>query len=58
VKRLDDLLLQLKGLVYVRALLESWGAPADDVSAHTDAIECVRAELAELMVAQAGQLET
>jgi hypothetical protein len=48
MSRLDELVLQLKGLVYVRALLESRGAPAADVAAHTDAIESVRAELAEL----------
>ena len=49
MSRLDDLVLQLKGLVYVRALLESRGAPAVDVAAHTDAIERVRAELADLV---------
>jgi hypothetical protein len=49
LSRVDDLVLQLKGLVYVRALLESRGAPAADVAAHTDAIERVRAELAELV---------
>jgi len=49
VSRLDDLVLQLKGLVYVRALLETRGAPAADVAAHTDAIEQVRAELANLV---------
>jgi hypothetical protein len=54
LSRLDDLVLQLKGLVYVRALLESSGAPAADVSAHSDAIERVRAELAELVAAEAA----
>ncbi len=49
MSRLDDLVLQLKGLVYVRALLETRGAPAADVSAHTVAIERVRAELAKLV---------
>ena len=49
MSRLDDLVLQLKGLVYVRALLETRGAPAADVAAHTDAIERVQAELAELV---------
>jgi hypothetical protein len=53
VRRLDDLVLELKGLVYVRALLESSGAPAAEVSAHTEAIERVRAELAELVSAEA-----
>jgi len=49
MSRLDDLVLQLKGLVYVRALLETRGAPAADLATHTDAIESVRAELAELV---------
>ena len=49
MSRLDDLVLQLKGLVYVRALLETRGAPAADVDAHTDAIERVRAKLANLV---------
>jgi hypothetical protein len=52
VRRLDDLVLQLKGLVYVRALLESSSAPAAEVAAHTDAIERARAELAELAAAE------
>jgi hypothetical protein len=55
LSRLDDLVLQLKGLVYVRALLESSGAPAADVSAHADAIERVRAELAEVAAAQGAK---
>jgi hypothetical protein len=55
MRRLDDLVLQLKGLVYVRALLESRGAPADDVSAHAAAIERVRAELAELAAAEGAK---
>jgi hypothetical protein len=44
----DDLALELKGLVMVRALLESRGASADEIAAHTDAIVRVRAELAKL----------
>ena len=47
-RRLDDLELQLKGLVHVRALLETNGAPPDAVALHSDAIERVRAELARL----------
>ena len=41
-RRLDDLELQLKGLVHVRALLETNGAPPDAVALHSDAIERVR----------------
>jgi hypothetical protein len=55
MKRLDDLRLQLKGLVYVRALLESAGASLAEVTAHTEAIARVRAELARVAVAERGQ---
>jgi hypothetical protein len=44
----DDLALELKGLVYVRALLESKGASTAEISAHTDAIVRVRTELQRL----------
>jgi hypothetical protein len=44
----DDLALELKGLVYVRAMLESRGAAAAEISAHTDAIARVRTELRKL----------
>ena len=48
-----DLALELKGLVYVRALLETRGASRDEISAHTDAIKRIRAELATLTTADA-----
>jgi len=47
-RQLDDLELQLKGLVHVRALLETNGAPPDAVDLHSDAIERVRGELTRL----------
>ncbi|HZO62134.1 MAG TPA: hypothetical protein VFB35_04070 [Gaiellaceae bacterium] len=47
-RRLDDLVLQLKGLVHVRALLEAHGASPADIALHSTAIDRVRAELAEL----------
>jgi hypothetical protein len=53
VTRRDDLALDLKGLVYVRALLESRGASPAEISAHTDAIHRVQAELRELEPAAA-----
>ena len=53
-RRLDDLLLQLNGLVYVRALLETHGASAAEVTAHSDEITRVRAELARFTKATAG----
>ena len=46
-RRHDDLALELKGLVYVRALLETTGASLAEISAHTEAIKRVRAELAQ-----------
>jgi hypothetical protein len=46
--RLDDLVLQLKGLVHVRALLETRGASPAELTAHGDAIDRVRAELARI----------
>jgi hypothetical protein len=47
-RQLDDLELQLKGLVHVRALLETNGAPPDAVALHSDAITRVRGELIRL----------
>jgi hypothetical protein len=42
----DDLVLQLKGLVHVRALLETRGASMAELDAHTNEIARIRAELA------------
>jgi hypothetical protein len=42
----DDLVLQLKGLVHVRALLETRGASTAELDAHTNEIARIRAELA------------
>jgi len=53
-RRLDDLVLQLKGLVHVRALLETHGASPSDIALHSSAIDRVRAELAELARVDAG----
>ena len=47
-REVDDLVLQLKGLVHVRALLESRGASAAEVEEHSEEIERVRGELAQL----------
>jgi hypothetical protein len=51
-RRLDDLVLQLKGLVHVRALLETRGASPAELAAHEHAATHVRAELARLAAAQ------
>ncbi|TMM20853.1 MAG: hypothetical protein E6F97_09580 [Actinobacteria bacterium] len=50
----DDLVLRLKGLVLVRALLETRGASASELEAHSEEIERVRAELARLAPASAA----
>jgi hypothetical protein len=44
---LDNLVLQLKGLVHVRALLETRGASDAELDAHSDEIARIRAALAD-----------
>jgi hypothetical protein len=53
-REVDDLVLQLKGLVHVRALLESRGASAAELAEHSEEIERVRGELARLAPAFAA----
>jgi hypothetical protein len=55
-RRIDDLLLQLKGLVHVRALLETRGVSPVELDKHSDAISRVRDELARLVRSQANTL--
>ena len=45
-RELDDLVLHLKGLVYVRAVLEDRGAAPAAIAAHEAEIERVRSALA------------
>jgi hypothetical protein len=45
--QVDDLVLRLKGLVHVRALLETRGVSPEELEAHSDEIARVRADLAE-----------
>ena len=47
-QRLDDLTLELQGLVLVRALLELRGFPADEIAKHDRRTRRVRAQLAQL----------
>jgi hypothetical protein len=47
-RQLDDLVLRLKGLVHVRALLETRGASAAEIEEHSAEIDRLRAQLAEL----------
>jgi hypothetical protein len=51
-RRRDDLNLQLKGLVHVRALLETRGVSRAALAAHEQEAARVRAELARLAAAQ------
>jgi hypothetical protein len=46
-REVDDLVLQLKGLVHVRALLETRGASTAELDAHSDEIARIRAALAD-----------
>jgi hypothetical protein len=55
-RRIDDLLLQLKGLVHVRALLETRGVSAPELAKYTQAIARVRNELALASRAQGNKL--
>ena len=49
--QIDELLLQLRGLVMVRDLLVERGATDAEVAAHSQEAERVRAHLAELLAA-------
>lgn len=53
-REIDDLLLQLKGLVLVRGLLAERGASEMDLRKHSSEIERVRTRLAELVQDSGG----
>lgn len=48
-RRIDDMLLQLRGLVLVGELLERRGASRDEVDAHVREADRVRGELSQLI---------
>jgi hypothetical protein len=48
-RRIDDLVLQLKGLVLVRELLRNRGASLEELDEHGAEIDRVRTRLAELV---------
>jgi hypothetical protein len=50
----EDLELQLKGLVLVRALLDWRGVSDADLAKHSDEIQRVRARLAAIQHAEGG----
>ena len=50
----EDLELQLKGLVLVRAILDWRGASVADLQKHSDEIRRVRARLAAIEEAEGG----
>jgi len=50
-REIEDAVLQLKGLVLVRALLETRGASEDELAAHSAEIERVRERLSALVAA-------
>ena len=51
---LQDIVLQLKGLVLVRGLLELRGASAAELQEHTDEIERLRDRLARVVKVTGG----
>ena len=54
VSEIDSVLLHIKGLVYVRALLEDHGASEAEIAQHTAELERERERLAQLVRAGAG----
>jgi hypothetical protein len=50
----DDLLLQLRGLVLVRRLLAERGATRGELDAHSDELERVRRRLADAIRGQSA----
>jgi hypothetical protein len=51
-RRVDDLLLDARGLVLVRELLARRGASSAELDAHTQELERVRRQLVEAIAAQ------
>jgi len=45
-REIDELLLHLRGLVFVRAILEQRGAPEPELASHASEIARVRRDLA------------
>jgi hypothetical protein len=54
---INDLLTQLKGLVLVQPILEARGLSDEELRRHTDEIDRVRAQLAELVRSSGGGVQ-
>jgi hypothetical protein len=54
---INDLLTQLKGLVLVQPILEARGVSDEELRRHTDEIDRVRAQLAELVRSSGGGVQ-
>jgi hypothetical protein len=54
-REIEELLLHLRGLVFVRAILEQRGAPEGELERHASEITRVRADLAR--TAQVGAFD-
>jgi len=55
---INDLLTQLKGLVLVQPILEAKGVSDEELRRHTDEIDRVRAQLAELVRSSGGGVQS
>ena len=55
-RRVDELILQLKGLVHVRALLELRGVAAAELEREADRVRAELARLARVRAALGGSL--
>ena len=54
---ITDVLTQLKGLVLVQPILEARGLSDEELARHTDEIDRVRAQLAELVRSSGGGVQ-
>ena len=55
---INDVLTQLKGLVLVQPILEARGVSEEELRRHTDEIDRVRAQLAELVRTSGGGIQS
>jgi hypothetical protein len=53
---IDDLLLRIRGLVFVNAILEERGAGEEELEAHRRELERLRSRLVQLVLEEAKEL--